>query len=106
MSSPAELLSDLMTRFQPSAAEGITCTYQLRLTGNGGDVWHLKVADKQCQLAPGPADKPDVAITINADDWCDLIGGRLDPFSALLSGQLNIEGDFSLATRLQDLFGM
>jgi putative sterol carrier protein len=95
-----------MKRFQPCAAEGLEVTYQLSLTGDGGDVWHLTVADRQCHLAPGPAKSPDVAISISAEDWADLMGGRLDPFSAFVSGRLRIDGDMALATRLQSLFGL
>jgi putative sterol carrier protein len=104
MASPAELLADLMARFQPSAAEGLDAVYQLVLTGNGGDCWHLVVADRQCQLVAGPATEPDVAITMSVQDWGDLVGGRLDSFSALVSGRLRVDGDMALATRLQALF--
>jgi putative sterol carrier protein len=40
------------------------------------------------------------------DDWEGLIAGRLDPFSAYISGRLGIAGDLSLATRLATLFGL
>ena len=106
MASPAELLSDLVTRFQPAAADGLDAVYQLHLTGETGDFWHLTIAERQCRLDSGPAENPDVAITISADDWSELMGGRLDPFSALISGRLQIDGDMALATRLQSLFGL
>jgi putative sterol carrier protein len=106
MASPNELLADLMKRFQPSAAEGLDVVYQLQLTGNGEDIWHITVADRQCRLASGRAQSPDVTITMSTRDWDDLMAGRLDPFSALISGQLCIDGDMALATRLQALFGL
>ena len=106
MACPTELLADLVKRFQPAAAEGLDVTYELRLTGDGGDVWHLTIADRRCRVTSGPAERPDVAITISADDWEGLMGGQLDPFSALITGRLCIDGDMALATRLQALFGL
>jgi putative sterol carrier protein len=112
MPSTAQQLADFVARFRPDAANGIEAVYQLCLTGDGDppdsaeQVWHLVVADRQCRLAPGPADSPDVAITCSVADWDDLASGRLDPFSALVSGRLRLEGDLELATRLQAMFGL
>ena len=106
MPAPAAVLADFIKRFSPAAAEGLSAVYQLNLSGDGGDVWHIIIADQKCQLAAGPGESPDVAITISVDDWEGLIAGRLDPFSAYISGQLGIVGDLSLATRLATLFGL
>jgi len=106
MAVPAAVLADLVKRFSPTAAEGLNAVYQLQLTGDGGDFWHLIIAEQQCQLVSGPADRPDVAITMNADDWSELVAGRLDPLSAYIGGRLKIVGDLSLATRLAALFSL
>ena len=112
MASPAEQLADLVARFRPDAADGIEAVYQLCLTGDGGSpasggqVWHFVIADRQCRLVSGPADDPNVAITVSITDWDELTSGRLDPFSALVSGRLRVEGDLELATRLQAMFGL
>ncbi|MFB3882302.1 MAG: SCP2 sterol-binding domain-containing protein [Armatimonadota bacterium] len=105
MQSPAELLTELVARFQPSAAGGLKAVYQLELTGNGNGCWHLVVAERQCRLCPGPAERPDVTITVSAEDWGELVSGRLDAFTALASGRLQVEGDLELAMRLQAVFG-
>jgi putative sterol carrier protein len=112
MASPAEQLADLVARFRPDAADGIEAVYQLHLTGDGGlpasggQVWHFVIADRQCRLISGPADNPNVAITVSVTDWDDIASGRIDPFSALVSGRLRVEGDLELATRLQAMFGL
>jgi putative sterol carrier protein len=112
MASPAQQLADFVGRFRPDAADGIEAVYQLRLTGDGGSpasggqVWHFVIADRQCRLVSGPADNPNVAITVSITDWDDLTSGRLDPFSALVGGLLRVEGDLELATRVQAMFGM
>jgi len=105
MQSASELLADLVARFRPSAAEGLDAVFQLQLTGNGSGCWHLIVAERQCRLATGAAEKPDVIITVSTEDWGEMMGGRLDPFTALASGRLQVEGDLELAMRLQAVFG-
>jgi hypothetical protein len=89
--------------FTLSAAEGSEAEGE---PASGEHIWHLIIADRQCHLASGPARDPDVAITIRVEDWDDLASGRLDPFSALLAGRLQLEGDLELATRLQAMFGL
>lgn len=106
MSAAGAMLADLVKRFRPEAAEGLNAVYQLHLTGDGGDVWHVSVADQQCRLSPGPAAEPDVAITMSVEDWGELAAGRLDPITAFMSGRVQILGDFGLATRLRGIFGL
>jgi len=106
MTDPATILADLAGRFRPEAAEEMRATYQVHLTGDGGGVWNLTIADGKCQLAEGNAEQPDVTITISVDEWSQLLSGQLDALSAYLSGRLQIAGDLSLATRLPALFGL
>lgn len=106
MAPPGAVLAELVKRFRPTAAEGLKAVYQLHLTGDGGDSWHLTIADQRCQLEPGRAHEPDVTITLSVDDWKELIAGRLDPVGAYLSGRLQLSGDLTLATRLKSLFGL
>jgi len=104
MSTPADVLANFVARFRPQAAEDLRAVYQLNLTGDSGGAWHITIADQQCRLASGPADTPTVTITMSADDFGQLIAGRLDGVSAFLAGRIQIAGDMSLVTRLQSLF--
>ncbi|MDF1521287.1 MAG: SCP2 sterol-binding domain-containing protein [Trueperaceae bacterium] len=51
----------------------------------------------------GPAEAPDVTLTLVDDDLIALFEGRLAPSVAFLSGRLRIAGDVVLAQRLVDL---
>lgn len=106
MAPPGAVLADLVKRFRAAAAEGLKAVYQLHLTGDCGDSWHLTIADQRCELEPGCAHEPDVTITLSVDDWKELVAGRLDPVGAYLSGRLQVSGDLTLATRLKGLFGL
>jgi putative sterol carrier protein len=106
MPKPEEYFSDLLTRFRPEAALGLSATYQLMLTGDGGGIWHLIVLNQTCQVCPGAAKLPTTTITLPASDWESLVSGQMDAFGAILQGRMRIDGDVMLATRLPGLFGM
>ena len=105
MNKPEEMLSDLVKRFRPEAAKGISAVYELRLTGEAAGTWHLTIADQQCVVSPGSAEHPDITISMSDEDWADLAAGKLDPVNAYLSGRIAVSGNFSLAPMLQQLFG-
>ena len=106
MDEVSAFLAEVVTRFRPEAAQGLRAICQIELAGEGGGVWHLIIAAQRCDLACGRAQRPDVAVMMSVGDWNELVAGRLDPFSAYLSGRLQIAGDLSLATRLPSLFGL
>jgi len=105
MNNPEEVLSDLVKRFRPEAAKGLHAVYELRLTGEAAGTWHLKIADQQCAVAPGSAERPDITIAMSDEDWAHLVAGKLDPVNAYLSGRIAVSGNLSLAPALQQLFG-
>ncbi len=105
MSAPAAVLANVVKRFRPEAAEGLDAVYQLHLTGDGGGVWHLSVANRQCHLSPGLAAEPDVTIRLSVDDWGEMVAGRLEAATAFLSGRVQVSGDLGLVARLKDIFG-
>lgn len=50
-------------------------------------------------------DKPaDCTITVSKEDFMALTSGQLNPMSAVMSGKVKIDGDMSVAMKLQTLF--
>jgi putative sterol carrier protein len=54
---------------------------------------------------PGPAAAPALVLRMSVADFVRMAGGDLDPGKALLTGRLDLEGDFDVAGRLGDMFG-
>jgi DNA-binding HxlR family transcriptional regulator len=91
----------LKTLFTPSAADGLTATYELRL---GEQHFHLRVADGRLDVARGSAPAPDATIETDPGTLATILwhGRELD--AARRSGDLAIAGDEQAVTRLLGLF--
>jgi len=94
----------LTAKFKPEAAEGMNAVYCFKITGDGGGDWTVAIADRKCAVAPKAAEKADLTVTISAQDWLDLLAGKLDPMAALAAGKLVLDGDMGLATKIPELF--
>ncbi|MGH7813650.1 MAG: SCP2 sterol-binding domain-containing protein [Candidatus Binataceae bacterium] len=92
------------TRFNKDAAKGLNATYQFDLSGDGGGKWAVSIANDACTVKEGPAASPNITISMSAQDYLDMIGGKLNGQVAFMSGKLRIAGDMGLALRMQSLF--
>ncbi|GIV83494.1 MAG: hypothetical protein KatS3mg052_0501 [Candidatus Roseilinea sp.] len=99
-----EALQAMAANFNPALAKGVNAVIQLNATGDGGGNYALAIADGKFDVKEGVAEQPTVTINVAAQDWIDIIGGRLDPTKAFMSGKLRIAGDLGLMMRFQRMF--
>jgi putative sterol carrier protein len=102
--SVQQIFTEMPNRLNPSAAQGLDCVIQYDLTGEGARQFHTKIKDGAATVCEGPHPSPSMTITMAAQDFVDLTGGKLDGMSAFMSGKLRIGGDMGLAMKLQSLF--
>jgi putative sterol carrier protein len=96
---------DLMpTKFKPANAAGVNKTIQYEIGGEGGGTWHAVIKDGACTVNSGPAPAADLTITMAAQDWLDMIGGKLNGQMAFMSGKLKLKGDMGFAMKMGSLF--
>jgi len=105
-SSPvAAFFDNLPSRFRPERAYGAKVLYRITITGEGGGVWEIEIANNKCNIRRGASGaQADVTITTNAQTFLALVEGRMGPEQAYMSGQLVVDGDLFLAQRLGDFF--
>ena len=105
MATPAEQITKLEEnlRANPERVAGLNGIFQFDLSGEGGGVWHVSLANGDGHVAEGPAETPGVTISMAADDFVALTEGRLDGTMAFMSGKLKVKGDMGLAMKLQTL---
>ncbi len=103
-SSCKEAFETAPARFKKDAAKGLTATYQFDLSGDGGGNWNINIKDDQCEVKEGKAASPNITLSMAANDYLDMINGKLNGQMAFMTGKLRISGDMGLALRLQSLF--
>ena len=93
--------------FQPDKAAGWSGDIRYELTGPAGRVrtWTVSCGADGARSREGAAPDPALTIKLGVADFVRVAGGDLDPAKALLSGRMDLEGDFAVAMRLAAMFG-
>lgn len=78
---------------------GANIVYQFVITGEGGGTWSLRLKDTY-ELVEEPTPNANCTLTMDANDWVDMVTGKLNPQMAFMSGKIKIDGDMSLALKL------
>jgi len=100
--TPREGLEALIKTFNADAAAGWDRIIQMDITGDAQ--YHIIIKDQKCELKDGPAEKPDLIITISKEDWLAIANGQLGAVAAFMSGKLKSKGDMSDLMKLQQVF--
>ncbi len=96
----------LSGKLDPKKMAGMNATFQFVANGEGGGEWYVKIADGKGEIAKGKAQNPTIVLTAGAADWLDLMNGKLNGQTAFLTGKLKIQGDVTLAMKLESLFNL
>jgi DNA-binding HxlR family transcriptional regulator len=88
----ASVVESLPFLLREERARDAAITYELRLTGTGGGVWTVEIAEGACRVREGYAERADVRYTADAREWCRLALGLLDDREAVRSGTLKKDG--------------
>lgn len=73
-------------------ADGVDLCFEIRLSGTGGGVWTVRVADGACNVHSGFAEHADVRYTADARVWCAVALGLADASDLYKRGLLVKEG--------------
>jgi NAD(P)-dependent dehydrogenase (short-subunit alcohol dehydrogenase family)/acyl dehydratase/putative sterol carrier protein len=90
--------------FQAEKAAGVEAVFQFRITGEGGGDWSTTIKDGACTVTPGLHEKPTTTIKMSAEDFLNLMSGKLPAMQAYTSGKLKIEGDLMKSQLIEKLF--
>jgi len=98
------IFSAMPQQFNADAAKGMNSVIQFNLTGDGGGQYHVAIKDGAGTVGEGAHASPNMTMTMAAQDYVDMISGKLNGQMAFMSGKLKIAGDMSLAMKMQTLF--
>ncbi len=90
--------------FQPDKAAGVNTVIQYDITGEGGGKWNVVIANGTCTVNEGAHAAPKLTLTMAAQDWIDMITGKLDGQKAFMAGKLKLKGDMAMAMKMGTFF--
>ena len=85
------------------AKSEVGAIYKFVITGDGGGTWVVNLKD-DIGVTEGDADS-GCTVTVADSDFVDIIEGRLNGQMDFMQGKLKIDGDMSLAMKLQTVLG-
>jgi putative sterol carrier protein len=99
-----EIFNAMPANLNADAAKGMNAVIQFNLTGDGGGNYYVTIKDGTCTVSEGTHQSPNMTMTMAAQDYVDMITGKLNGQMAFMSGKLKIAGDMGLAMKMQSLF--
>jgi hypothetical protein len=101
------LFRAMAARYVPERAAGFTgdIQYDLRTADGAVRPWIVTIAPERATSRPGRSAAPALVLKLSVADFLRIAARELDPGKALLSGRMDLEGDFSIAMRLGEMFG-
>ena len=101
------VLPQAISRRFEAPQDGLRATFELSIRDPAGREparFALAVADGDCRVRTGAADRPAARATLAADDLIRLAGGAASWPELLSSGRFELSGDPFLALRFASLF--
>jgi putative sterol carrier protein len=100
------IFKGMESAFVPDAARGFKgeIFYDLRAS-RGPQPWTLSIDGSRAVAEPRAATSPAVTLRSEVAVFVRIASGDLDPMRAILDGRLEVEGDFAVAGRLDEMFG-
>ncbi|MEA2255983.1 MAG: hypothetical protein QOG35_2028 [Solirubrobacteraceae bacterium] len=101
------LFGAMAQAYVPERAGGFAGELAYELRRAGGDVvrWTVAVDGERATARPGAATDAALTVKMGVADFVRVAGRDLDAGKALLTGRMDLEGDFALAARLGEMFG-
>lgn len=105
MKTAAQFSEELSEGFarMGSLANYKDAVYTLVLSGQESGEFHVVVKDGMASVQADTDSPVDCVLTMNNDDFAQLLEGKLPGTTAYMMGKLKVKGDLSLALQLESL---
>ncbi|MBI1318915.1 MAG: sterol-binding protein [Candidatus Hydrogenedens sp.] len=104
MSQVSDFFAAAPDKVNKDKIAGMNAVYQFNIDGPDGGQWAVKLADGDASVIEGAADSPNITISMTDENFVGLVTGKLNGQTAFLTGKLKIQGDMTLAMKLQQVF--
>jgi putative sterol carrier protein len=98
-----EVFEEIPRQFDAGAWGSQNAVLQFNVTGDDGGTWTVNIKDGGIIVDEAAASTPDMTVTTSTQDLLAVVNGDLNAVSAFMQGRVRIDGDMSLAMKLQNL---
>ena len=90
---------------KPETSKAVNSIYEFNITGENGGVWTVDLTKEPGSVQAGSTGNAKCIVTCAANDFMNIVSGKMNPQMAFMSGKLKIKGDMGLAMKLQKVIG-
>jgi len=101
-----QIMTNTPKVFKPEAAEGVNTVVQFNFTGAEVSEWVVTIQDGTCTSEKGTAPSPNMTMTIDSQDYVDIISGKQNAMTAFMQGKVKVSGDMMMAMKFPTFFEM
>ena len=104
MATPKEIFAEIESQLKANperAKNELAAVYKFILTGDDGGTWIVDC--NAVEVREAPDEEGECTITVTSEDWVAIHSGELDAMNAFMLGKIQLEGDMSLAMKLQQV---
>ena len=91
---------------KPETSKAVNAVYEFNITGDNGGVWTVDLTKEPGTVTPVTTGVAKCTVTATANDFLNIVSGKMNPQMAFMSGKLKIAGDMGLAMKMAQLFPM
>ncbi len=100
----AHFFEGMAARFIPEKAQGVDASISYHITGKGGGQWTISIKDDKMTLTQEILKDPTVHIVAGDAAYHDIVTGKLDGITAVVTGKMQIEGDLNFMAQFREMF--
>jgi long-chain acyl-CoA synthetase len=98
------LFEGMPGRFIPEKAEGVDASVSYHITGGGGGEWTIRIENGSVALTREILASPTVYIVASDRNYHDVVSGKLDSVTAVVTGKMSVEGDVAFMAKFREMF--
>ncbi|OYD09633.1 SCP2 sterol-binding domain-containing protein [Paludifilum halophilum] len=87
----------------PKPIEGMNVVYQYDISGDEGETYQLHLSEGKAKVEKGTPAEADCTLQMSAEDFKEMLVGKLNGTAAFMSGKLKVKGNIGLAMKLENL---